>query len=355
MFAARVAVSHGATIAPTEAAEAIKTDEPSSVATPSKIRKPTSGIVTLSLFEKARYHTRLTLATRWFQLLILFCIFTTSILAGIETYGSKDGLILALDVVVLAIFAIEVALRILVEFPTPWQFFIGQHWISNWFDFIVVVLGVFAADSENAASSFSLLPLLRLLRLSKLVSKVPAMKQILSGLAGGIKSAVYIIALIVLVLYIYAIVAIHVFKENNPFHYHSLPISLLSLFRAATLVDWTKIAYIDILGCDSDDFVYKSKEVEGLEKFWYCLSPESSYFLAPLFWSSFIVISSLVMLSLFVGSITIAMSESMERLKHEEVEHNRHNRLTEQLYSRLVETSGIERLSSVDISSSRRR
>jgi voltage-gated sodium channel len=155
------------------------------------------------------------------------------------------------------------------------------------------------------------------------------------------------------VLYIYAIIAMNTFKENNPWHYRSLPISILSLFRAATLVDWAKIAYIDILGCDkSSDSVYaKSNSVEGLDPFWYCTSPSTSYIVGPFFWSSFIVVSSLVMLSLFIGSITVAMSDSMNKLRDDERRENKHHRLMEKLASQ----SNIDRTSMDETISGRRR
>ena len=40
------------------------------------------------------------------------------------------------------------------------------------------------------------------------------------------------------------------FGANDPLHFRSVPIALLSLFRAATLEDWTDIMYISIFGCD---------------------------------------------------------------------------------------------------------
>jgi hypothetical protein len=121
-------------------------------------------------------------------MLILLSIITTSILAGIETYGIHSRAVQTADTIILVIFGLEVALRIFAE-PLPWKYFIGKHWLSNWFDFAVVVLGIFTSGISNDTFSVSLLPVLRLMRLTKLVSKIPAMKKILSGLAGGIKSA----------------------------------------------------------------------------------------------------------------------------------------------------------------------
>ena len=40
------------------------------------------------------------------------------------------------------------------------------------------------------------------------------------------------------------------FKVNDPWHFGSLHVAMLSLFRASTLEDWTDLMYINILGCD---------------------------------------------------------------------------------------------------------
>ena len=80
-------------------------------------------------------------------------------------------------------------LRIFCESPEVWRFWIGDNWRSNWFDFSVVLLGIISLDQNLNASGVSLLPLLRLLRLTKLVHRILQMQQILTGLAGGVKSA----------------------------------------------------------------------------------------------------------------------------------------------------------------------
>jgi hypothetical protein len=41
------------------------------------------------------------------------------------------------------------------------------------------------------------------------------------------------------------------FRKNDPFHWYSLPVSLMTLFRISTLEDWTDIMYFNIFGCDS--------------------------------------------------------------------------------------------------------
>ena len=57
----------------------------------------------------------------------------------------------------------------------------------------------------------------------------------------GIKAAGYIAMLLFLVFYIFAIAGMMAFQRNDPFHFRSIPVALLSLFRACTMEDWTDI------------------------------------------------------------------------------------------------------------------
>ena len=57
------------------------------------------------------------------------------------------------------------------------------------------------------------------------------------------KSIGYIVILLFLVFYLYAVAGIYAFRANDPWHFSSLPIALLTLFRAATLEDWTDLMY----------------------------------------------------------------------------------------------------------------
>merc|ERR1719181_1320076 len=95
-----------------------------------------------------------------------------------------------------------------------------------------------------------ILRLFRLARLLKLIGKVPKLQVIVLGLIAGLKAVVYIAILLFLVFFLFATAGIMFFGANDPLHFRSVPIALLSLFRAATLEDWTDIMYISIFGCD---------------------------------------------------------------------------------------------------------
>lgn len=75
----------------------------------------------------------------------------------------------------------------------------------------------------------------------KIIRKVPQLQVIVAGLMYGMTSISYIAALLFLVYYIFGIVAVLLFKENDPFNFATLPLAILTLFRVSTLDGWSDI------------------------------------------------------------------------------------------------------------------
>jgi len=176
---------------------------------------------------------------------ILFCIIIAGVLVGMQTYEGMedDPIVTMVDNIILGVFTFECFLKIFAEGWAIWSFWTGPEWKWNNFDFIVVALCMPFAKSLTGGN-VAVLRLMRLARLVKLVKKVPQLQMIIMGLAGGIKSIGYILLLLFLVFYLYAILGMFMFKENDPWHFGNLQITLLTLFRAATMEDWTDIMYI---------------------------------------------------------------------------------------------------------------
>jgi voltage-gated sodium channel len=92
---------------------------------------------------------------------------------------------------------------------------------------------------------------MRLMRLVKLVGKVKQLQIIVMGLVNGLNSVTYILILIFLVFYLFAVFGVSVFRKNDPFHFGTVPVAMLSLFRIATIENWSPAMYIDVFGCAS--------------------------------------------------------------------------------------------------------
>jgi len=90
----------------------------------------------------------------------------------------------------------------------------------------------------------------------KLLKKIQQLQMIVMGLLGGLSSIGYIVILLLLVFYLYAIVGVMYFAKNDPWHFGTLHIAMLSLFRASTLEDWTEMMYIAMYGCSDFQDIY---------------------------------------------------------------------------------------------------
>lgn len=275
----------------------------------------------------------------YFTISIVLTITLAGVLVGMDTYDNLQDLFVLqiLEIFVLVVFAAECVIKILAEGLRPWGFFVGQEGAWNTFDFIVVIFCMpFFSDifGNNSPAIRIVSRLFRLFRVAKIVHQVPALQVIVRGLVGGLKSIVYVATLLLLVFYLYAIFGVYMFKQNDPFFFRSVPIALLTLFRVCTLENWGDNMYINMFGCDEfDGQVYlvqtdvPEQEWNELNQMYRCKTPLAQPELSGLYFISFTVISSLVMLSLFIGVITMSMQESLTDMRREVEESNRKKRL----------------------------
>ena len=220
-----------------------------------------------------------------------------------------------LDIIIFAIFAYEMFVKIFAEGLRFTRYWTGPEWKWNNFDFAIVVMTFPALESVfKGGSMVALLRLARLARLGKLIKRIPALQMIVKGLIGGIMSIGYIMLLLFIVFYIYAVVGVGVFSVGDPFHWEDLPTAMLSLFRVATLANWGDMMFLDTFGCDEYPAYYEDEDEDST---FYC-NPDTlqrNFVVGPIFFITFVTLSAFVMLSLFIGAITMNMADSMDELK----------------------------------------
>lgn len=235
-----------------------------------------------------------------FQNFVTGVILFAGVLVGIETYphlvARYEGPLHLLDKVVLWIFVAEIAIKMVAASPKPWKFF-TDPW--NVFDFVIVA----AAFMPFAGSGATVLRLVRLLRVLRLVRSVPKLQLLVGALLKSIPSMAYVSVLLLLLFYMYAVAAVFMWGANDPVHFGDLQISLVSLFRAVTLEDWTDLMYIQMYGCDA----YGYGGMEAL-----CTAPSASPVGGALFFVSFVLIGTMIILNLFIGVILSGMDEAQK-------------------------------------------
>jgi voltage-gated sodium channel len=209
---------------------------------------------------------------RRFQHAITVVIVINAITLGLETTPSlSDGtesLLHRIDQVALVIFVVELLTKLYVYrlrfFRNPW----------NVFDLIVVGVAL-----VPAAGGFSVLRALRVLRVLRLISGVSSMRRVVSTLLAAIPGAASIVGLLALVIYVSAVMSTTLFGPRVPEHFGNLGTSLWTLFQTLTGEAWPDIA---------DDVM-------------------AQYPMSWIFFLIFILISTFVVLNLFLAVIVGAM------------------------------------------------
>ena len=241
-----------------------------------------------------------------FSNFIIGVILFAGVLVGVQTYPELEQEwhtpLHLLDKVILWIFVLEIAIKMGGEGSKPWRYFLDP-W--NVFDFLIVAVCFMPLDAQYV----TVLRLARLLRVLKLVNALPELRIIVSALLKSIPSMFYISLLLFILFYLYAVLATFAFSVNDPVHFANLQTSFLSLFRVATLEDWTDIMYINMYGCMN--YGYDGNPL---------CTPETSQGFgwgAAIFFSSFVLVATMVILNLFIGVIMNGMDEAREELKAE--------------------------------------
>jgi voltage-gated sodium channel len=220
-----------------------------------------------------------TVAAPAFQRFILAVVLLAGLLAGLETSNSLMAaygpLLHRLNLVVLVIFITEMTLKLAAHGRKPWLYF-HDGW--NVFDFAVVALCCLPMDSQFAA----VLRLARGLRLLRLVTALPRLQLLVGALLKSLGAMGYVTLLLALMFYIYGVAGVHLFGGHDVQHFGSLSAALVSLFRMITLDNWSDIFNAARAGAP---------------------------IAAALYFVSFILLGTMIMLNLFIGIIMNSMSE----------------------------------------------
>lgn len=239
----------------------------------------TAGILDSQAGLRSRLEAFITHGRVQTTILALICI--NAILLGMETsprlMASYGDVVHMLDKSILAIFVVEVAIRLFVHraafFRDPWSLF----------DFIVVGIALVPATGQ-----FSVLRALRVLRVLRVLTIVPSMRRVVGALLGAIPGLLSIAMVLSIIYYVSAVIATNLFSAAFPDWFGDIGLSLYTLFQVMTLESWS-------MGI--------SRPV--MEKFPYAWA----------FFIPFILIATFTMLNLFIAVIVSAM-QSVSDAEH---------------------------------------
>jgi voltage-gated sodium channel len=241
---------------------------------------------------------------RLFKRFIIFTILLAAVVVGIQTYKEfaqkYSSLLSILDGFILLVFIIEAGIKILAEGKKPQNYF-KNPW--NVFDFLIVVACLLEPIFDLGGEFLPVLRLARILRVLRLVTAIPKLQLLVTCLLKSLPSMFYVSILLFLLFYVYGTLAVFFYGENDPIHFRNLQSSILTLFRVVTLEDWTDVMYINMYG--SDNYGYSAKDFSK-----WTPTPSASPLGAAIFFVSFVLIGTMIVLNLVIGVIMNSMDES---------------------------------------------
>ena len=207
------------------------------------------------------------------QRAVLVLVVFNAVVLGLETSDTlvaRHGAWLQLlDQALLAVFVLEIGLRLV-----AWR---GMFFRDPWsvFDLAVVAIALVPASGP-----FAVLRALRVLRVLRVLTLVPSMRRVVGGLLAALPGLGSIALVLLLVYYVFGVVATQLFGERFPDWFGTLGRSLYTLFQVMTLESWS----MGIVRPLMEVFPY-----------------------AWMFFIPFILVATFTMLNLFIGVIVGAM------------------------------------------------
>lgn len=204
---------------------------------------------------------------------VLGLIILNAVVLGLETSDTlmarHGGWLRMLDQAMLSVFVLEIGLRII-----AWR---GAFFRDPWsvFDFLVVGIALVPASGP-----FAVLRALRVLRVLRVLTIVPSMRRVVGGLLAAVPGLSSIAMVLLLVYYVFGVIATQLFGDQFPQWFGTLGRSLYSLFQIMTLESWS----MGIVRPLMEVFPY-----------------------AWMFFIPFILVATFTMLNLFIGVIVSAM------------------------------------------------
>jgi hypothetical protein len=264
----------------------------------------------------------------WFERFITACILLVGIATGVDVtfvHAATTPLWAKLvgDItsnVTLGVFTIECVLKVVAFGRKPKMYFTDKldgHY--NTFDFLIVVLSYAFLSSDSGGT----IAVMRLLRLVRVMNLFEALRVIIKGLVVGLRSVSSILMLLTLVIYMFAVVGVTLFGRNDPAHFATIPVAMCTLFRCATLASWKNIYNINYYGCDvfNGGLYSIDRTLKAYATFtaggstwpdWVCYAPVASPVTSVVFFFLYSLLTAFVIISLFIGVITMGMLEALE-------------------------------------------
>ena len=233
--------------------------------------------------------------------LITGLIVFNALVLGLETSANMreiaGDLMQLINQVVLGVFVVEILIKLIAFGPR----FFRSGW--NVFDFLIVGISLVPASGP-----LSILRSLRILRVLRLLSTVKRLRMLVDSLLHALPGIGWSAALLLMMFYIFGVMGTELFGQSFPEWFGTLGRSIFSLFQIMTLESWSMGIARPVM---------------------------AEYPYAWVFFVPFILISSFMVLNLFIAiivSATQSVHESEQRAERAAVDAQAHREREEMLH-----------------------
>ncbi|MED4015844.1 ion transporter [Sutcliffiella cohnii] len=224
---------------------------------------------------------------KYFTNIVITVILLNAIMIGLETYpvlySENESIFHLFEVFFLWFFTIEIAMRMLSE-KKLFHFF-KSSW--NVFDFIIVA-GVLLFSGTYFLSAIRILRVFRVLRA---ITVIPSLQRLVTAFLKTIPSLGTIMILLGLLFYIFAVLGVLFYREISPEYFGSLHLAFITLFQVITLESWASGIFRPIFEASPLSWIY---------------------------FISFILIGTFIVLNLVVGELLNNIQETREEERKED-------------------------------------
>ena len=225
-----------------------------------------------------RERVRSLVESRGWEAFIVSVIIVNAAILGLMTSSQAmervGSVLVALDALILGIFVVEIVMRIFAHrlrfFRDPWSLF----------DLFVVAIALAPATHEA-----SVLRALRILRVLRLISVVPTLRRVVGGLIAALPGMGSIVLLMVIIFYVFSVMATSLYGETFPDWFGSVGASAYTLFQIMTLESWSMGIVRPVM---------------------------AEHSMAWVFFVPFIMVTAFAVLNLFIGIIVSGMQQDVE-------------------------------------------
>eukprot|EP00698_Gefionella_okellyi_P011866 TRINITY_DN3156_c0_g1_i1.p1 TRINITY_DN3156_c0_g1~~TRINITY_DN3156_c0_g1_i1.p1 ORF type:complete len:1732 (-),score=366.74 TRINITY_DN3156_c0_g1_i1:2-5197(-) len=246
----------------------------------------------------------------WSVSVTILIALNTLVLAA-HHYGEPQWLADAITItntVLAALFLVELAVSLLAN---GFRYFIGSP--MNVVDAVVTIAAVLQLGISSSGVSTAL-RVLRVMRLLQFIKVWPGMASMVPTIVQSTRQSIYFFILLMILLFCYAILGMCLFAGRlvptfeDAASFDTFWPSFVTAFQILTVSNWPNIAYDLVVGSGSN--------------------------LAPLYCVSLIIVSSYVMLNLFVGLLMEKFSEQTDAEQNKRLAEFLRESLAVRLYSK---------------------